>query len=70
MTHNAGEFIRPLTFEPMTNNVCLTSTFERKEQFDVKHVSLAQWADLFVVVSAAANVIAKICAWVGRRHAN
>lgn len=60
MTHNAEEFIRPLTFETMTNNVCLTSTFERKEQFDVKHVSLAQWADLFVVVPATANVIAKI----------
>lgn len=60
MTRNAGEFIKPLTFETMTNNVCLTSTFERKEQFDVKHVSLAQWADLFVVVPATANVIAKI----------
>ncbi len=60
MTRNAEEFIRPLTFETMTNNVCLTSTFERKEQFDVKHVSLAQWADLFVVVPATANVIAKI----------
>ncbi len=60
MTRNAEEFIKPLTFETMTNNVCLTSTFERKEQFDVKHVSLAQWADLFVVVPATANVIAKI----------
>lgn len=60
LTRNAEEFIKPLTFETMTNNVCLTSTFERKEQFDVKHVSLAQWADLFVVVPATANVIAKI----------
>lgn len=60
MTRNAEEFIRPLTFETMTNNVCLTSTFERKEQFDVKHISLAQWADLFVIVPATANVIAKV----------
>lgn len=60
MTRNAEEFVKPLTFETITNNVCLTSTFERKEQFDVKHISLAKWADLFVIVPATANVIAKI----------
>ena len=60
MTRNAGEFVRPLTFETITNNACLTSTFERKEQFDVKHISLSKWADIFVIVPATANVIAKI----------
>lgn len=60
MTRNAEEFIRPLTFETITNNACLTSTFERKERFDVEHISLAKWADAFVIVPATANVIAKI----------
>ena len=60
MTENALNFINPITFETLTNNKCLTDTFDRNFQFNVEHVSLAKKADLFIIAPATANVIAKI----------
>ena len=60
MTQNATNFINPITFETLTNNKCLVDTFDRNFQFDVKHVSLAKKADIFLVAPASANVIGKI----------
>jgi len=62
MTENACEFISPLTFETLTGNKCYHDTFDRDFEFDVKHVSLAKKADVFLIAPATANVIAKI-AW-------
>ncbi len=59
LTENATRFIAPLTFETITKRPCVTSTFSRKESFDVAHISLARKADAFVVAPATANVIAK-----------
>lgn len=59
MTENALEFVSALTFETLSGNVVITGTFERTGEFDVKHVSLAQKADVFIVAPATANVIAK-----------
>ena len=47
MTQNATEFITPLTFEKVADR-------------SVKHISIAHRADIFVLVPATANVIAKI----------
>ena len=41
MTRNATEFIRPLTFETITGRPVITDMFERADQFDTAHVSLA-----------------------------
>lgn len=60
MTENACEFIAPLTFETLTGNKCITDTFDRQFEFDVKHVSLAKKADLIMVAPATANIIAKL----------
>lgn len=60
MTKNACEFITPLTFETLTGNKCITDTFDRDFEFDVKHISLAKKADLIVIAPATANVIAKL----------
>ncbi len=59
MTKNACEFVAPLTFETLSVNECITSTFERKGVHDVEHVELAKAADVFIVAPATANVIAK-----------
>ncbi len=59
MTQNATEFINPLTFETLTKHNVMVSTFEKVADRSVKHVSIAKRADLFVVVPATANVIAK-----------
>ncbi|MCR5731523.1 MAG: bifunctional phosphopantothenoylcysteine decarboxylase/phosphopantothenate--cysteine ligase CoaBC [Sphaerochaetaceae bacterium] len=60
MTKNAMEFITPLTFETLTGNKCLTDTFDRDFEFDVKHISLAKKADLILVAPASADIIAKL----------
>ena len=59
-TKNATEFVTPLTFSTMSGQPCIVDTFERPETWNVKHVSLAQAADLFVIAPATANVLAKI----------
>ena len=60
MTKNALNLISPVTFETLTGNKCLTDTFDRDFEFDVKHISLAKKADLFVIAPATADVIAKV----------
>lgn len=62
LTENAQQFVGELTFETLSGNAVITDTFERKGTFDVKHVSLAKQADMFIVAPATANVIGKIAA--------
>jgi len=59
MTQNALKFVGAVTFETLTGNAVLTDTFERKEEFDVKHVSLAKKADMLIIAPATADIIAK-----------
>ena len=61
MTPNAKHFVDPLTFETLSGNKCVTDTFDRDFEFDVKHVSLAKKADIFMVAPATADVLAKFC---------
>lgn len=60
MTKNACNFINPITFESLTNNKCIVDTFDRNFEFDIKHISLARKADVFIVAPASANIIGKI----------
>ena len=64
MTENALKFISALTFETISGNAVITDTFERKDEFDVKHVSLAKKADMFIVAPATANVIGKVASGI------
>lgn len=59
-TKNATEFVRPLQFSSLTKHKTYTDTFDRVENYDVEHISLANKADLFVVAPATANIIAKL----------
>ena len=60
MTQHAMEFVQPLSFETLSGNRVITDLFDRDFEFDVKHVSLAKEADLFVIAPATANVIGKL----------
>lgn len=60
MTKNATEFISPLTFETLTGNRVLIDTFDRNFEWDIKHISIAQKADVILIAPATANVIAKL----------
>ncbi|MCC8097616.1 MAG: bifunctional phosphopantothenoylcysteine decarboxylase/phosphopantothenate--cysteine ligase CoaBC [Eubacterium sp.] len=60
MTESAARFINPYLIEELSKSKCITDTFERVAEFDVKHISLANKADMFVVAPATANVVGKI----------
>ncbi len=60
MTENACEFVRPLTFETLTNHPVVTDTFARPETWEVEHIALAKRADVFVIAPATANILAKM----------
>ena len=49
MTRNAAEFITPLTFEALTGNRPVLDTFDRNFPHEVKHISLAEQADLVLI---------------------
>ena len=59
MTQNATQFITPLTFEALTGNRPVVDTFDRNFPHEIKHISLADQADLVLVAPATANVLAK-----------
>ena len=58
LTQHACQFVNPLTFETLSGNPAYTDSFERK--FEIGHVSLAKWAELFIVAPATANAMAKM----------
>ena len=60
MTKNATNFITPLTIETLSKNKVVIDMFEKKEHFEVEHISLARKADLMLVVPATANIIGKV----------
>lgn len=60
MTKSAAEFVTPLSFQSLSQNYVVTDMFAEPKTWDVEHISLAQKADLFVIVPATANIIGKI----------
>jgi phosphopantothenoylcysteine decarboxylase/phosphopantothenate--cysteine ligase len=60
MTRHATEFITPLTLREITGNPVAVSMFEDVPEFNVEHIALARWADVFVIAPATANIIGKI----------
>lgn len=60
MTENAAKLVAPLTFETLSQRPVCIDTFQRVESWDVKHISLAKKADLFLVAPATANLLAKL----------
>lgn len=64
MTESACKFVTPLTFRTLTANPVTVGMFEEPGQWSVKHVSLAQRADVFVIAPATANFIGKTAAGI------
>lgn len=60
MTENATKFITPLTFETLSKSKVIVDMFSEREHVEVEHISLAQKADLILVVPATANIIGKV----------
>ena len=59
MTEAATKFITPLTFQSLSKNKVVVDMFD-SSYFEIEHISLAQKADVYVIVPATANTIAKM----------
>ena len=61
MTTSAKDFVSPLTLSTLSeNNVLSTFTSDDKNDTWNNHVSLAKWADLFIIAPATSNIISSI----------
>lgn len=60
MTKAATEFVTPLTFQSMSQNPVACDMFAEPVAWEIRHVSLAQWADVMLIAPATANVIGKL----------
>ncbi len=59
-THNALEFVTPLSVETLSQNKLYCDTFEKDFERNMQHISLAEWADTVIVAPATANIIGKL----------
>ena len=57
-TPNALNFISPLVIETLSENKIYCEQFKSRD--DVEHISLANWADIFVIAPISANTISKL----------
>ena len=60
MTKHATEFVSPRTFQEITQNAVSVEMFADAANFNVAHISLANFADLIVIAPATANFLAKM----------
>jgi phosphopantothenoylcysteine decarboxylase/phosphopantothenate--cysteine ligase, prokaryotic len=60
LTKGGAQFITPLTLQTLSHNEVNTDVFEEYTPDEVKHISLAKRADLFLVAPASADIIGKI----------
>ena len=60
MTKNACEFITPLMFKEISGHQVATSMWTGNQEFNIEHISLAEWADVFLVAPATANIMGKM----------
>ncbi len=57
LTENGAKFITPLTLQTLSKNKVYTDMFESPKEWEIGHISLADKADIIVVVAATANTI-------------
>lgn len=60
MTRGAMEFVTPLTFQTLSMNPVSTEIFNLISEREIGHISLADRADLVIIMPATANIIGKL----------
>ena len=60
MTHDATEFISPLTLQTLSKNPVTTSFYDEKENWRPGHIDLADRANLLLIAPATAHIIAEL----------
>lgn len=60
LTKSASQFVTPLSFQTLSQNIVSVDMFEEPKAWEIQHISLAKKADLLLVVPATANLIGKV----------
>lgn len=60
MTPHAAEFVAPLALQVVSKNPVLSDLFDRQGRAEVRHIALADAADLAILAPATANVLGKL----------
>ena len=59
MTHNACEFITPLTMQALSGKLVHTKLLDLETESAMSHIELARWPDLVLIAPSSANFIAR-----------
>lgn len=60
MTKSATEFVTPLAFQSLSQNMVTVNMFDEPKAWEIQHISLAQRADIMLIAPATANIIGKV----------
>jgi phosphopantothenoylcysteine decarboxylase/phosphopantothenate--cysteine ligase len=60
LTKNGSEFITPLTLQTLSRNKVYRDMFENSYKIEINHISLAQRADIILIIPATADIIARL----------
>ncbi len=60
MTKNSSHFITPLTLQTLSGNPVYSDLFVLPKEWEITHISLAEWAEIILIVPATANIIGKV----------
>ncbi len=63
MTANATRFVTPLTFQALSGKPPITDLFSESSGID--HIRYTDWADIFIIAPATANIIGKAASGIG-----
>ena len=64
MTEAATRFVGPLTFEALTRRPVHLDMWRHSDQFNPKHVALADWAEVILVAPATADILGKVASGI------
>ena len=59
-TLSATKFVAPLSFQSLSQNEVAVEMLKEPKSFEIRHISLAQKADVILIAPATANIIGKI----------
>ncbi len=60
MTKSAAEFVAPLSFQTLSGNHVFTELFDAGRDASIRHIDIAEKADIIIIAPATANVIGKV----------
>ncbi|MDD5711659.1 MAG: bifunctional phosphopantothenoylcysteine decarboxylase/phosphopantothenate--cysteine ligase CoaBC, partial [Smithellaceae bacterium] len=64
MTKSAQEFITPMTMQTLSCRPVAAAMFGAPEDYEIAHITLAEWADIVIVAPATANFIGKVASGI------